>query len=379
MSQSGIINVNGTGGNPVLQITPDVGGAVTPVGGNINLNGAPGVVTSNNGPGSILITVSATVPGVIITTFNTSGVWNKNPSTKYVTIQFYGAGSGGGSGNSSDDASDRDGGGGGSGLGFIKWSGLATIFNTPENVTVGAGGLGGASVTGTTGNDGGGGGDSSVGTVGTLGFAYNQPSNSTLLGTFGMGGALGAADGGHFYGNISEYSYGFNEAVGPVNWAGSGFFGMQKDGVNIPNFNIGGFSPFTATQTTTLGDTNIGAGGGGGIDSGGVPENGGKGGDYLSMLDGTTVLLASGAGGTVGGGQNGGNGLNATSLPNGGQRSFGSSGGGGASSVTGAAGTGGNGGFPGGGGGGGGASLAANASGAGGNGGNAQIVIIEFL
>lgn len=58
MSQSGIVNVTQTGGNPVLQITPDVGGPVTPVLGNINLNGAPGIVTSKNGAGTILITVS---------------------------------------------------------------------------------------------------------------------------------------------------------------------------------------------------------------------------------------------------------------------------------------------------------------------------------
>ena len=61
MSQAGTVNSSGGGGSGILEITPDVGGAVTPVAGNINLNGAPDVVTSKSGPGSILISVNGFV------------------------------------------------------------------------------------------------------------------------------------------------------------------------------------------------------------------------------------------------------------------------------------------------------------------------------
>jgi len=326
-----------------------------------------GIINSSGGGSS----------GVIITTFNISGTWTKNPNSKYVTIQIFGAGGGGGSGDSSDTAISRQGGGGGANLGLIKYSTLASNFSASETVTVGAGGLGGASVTGSAGNNGGPGGDCSVGMISTMGYILNQVSNNPAMPTSGMGGGDDTGgNGGVIYSNISEL-ISFQEA--DLQWGGNGYYGgPDKDAQNIPPFNSGGVTPFVNETAVLFQYFPVGAGGGGGISSDTVTENGGNSGSYLSWLDASTIL-AGGAGGTVGAGQNGGNGLNATSTPMHGLQCFGTSGGGGASNAIGAAGKGGNGGFPGGSGGGGGASLAANASGAGGNGANGQVIIIEYL
>ena len=77
MSQAGRNNI-AIGGSGINTLTPDVGGAVSPVLGNIDVHGIGGIVTSNTGAGSLtidapsLVRSSLFMPSRLVLTFLTA-------------------------------------------------------------------------------------------------------------------------------------------------------------------------------------------------------------------------------------------------------------------------------------------------------------------
>jgi hypothetical protein len=55
MSHAGILTDNTGGASTINTLTPDIGGVVTPVANNIDLNGGNGIQTSNGGAGILII------------------------------------------------------------------------------------------------------------------------------------------------------------------------------------------------------------------------------------------------------------------------------------------------------------------------------------
>ena len=158
MSQSGVINIagGGGGGSPILTLTGNSGGPISPTSNNINTVGTGSItvvgagdtlthqltgltnnaiqvgagtatltqlVPGNNGilissatgvpsflangtTGQVLTATTGSPPswaspssaGVIFTRFTASGTWTINANTKYVTIYGWSGGGGGGSG-----------------------------------------------------------------------------------------------------------------------------------------------------------------------------------------------------------------------------------------------------------------------------------------
>ena len=281
---------------------------------------------------------------IITTTFTTSGMWTKAPTTQYIQVIMFEGGSGGGSGR--QGASTTAGGGsGGGGSAVVINSAPAEFFGATETVTIGAAGLGGAAITvndtdGNPGNDG-----------GTCQFGnFTTISTNLTEGAGGSSTAVIAGQGGDIY---------VDWILGP---GSSGTNGNVEDGITYP----------PETISTQVGGT--GGGGAGGADDT-LERSGANGRDFTS--NGTIVVLAGGLGGIESGAIDGGNGndqLLTSASMNGGT----GGGGGGGQSVGPVAGNGGNGGYPGGAGGGGGGSLNGTDSGAGGDGADGVIIIIEF-
>jgi len=115
--------------------------------------------------------------GFITTQFLSSGTWNKNSKTTSITVFIWNGGGGGGSGAQGLTAAASGGAGGGQG-GFIVYSGPASLFNSSETVTVGAGGLGGTTQSSATsaGNNGGFAGVSSFGNISVTDCLYGNPA-----------------------------------------------------------------------------------------------------------------------------------------------------------------------------------------------------------
>lgn len=397
MSQAGRFVTNGGAGGGIETVTGNTGGPVGPDGlGNINIvgtnvitvDGNPGTFTEtislvNGTDGQVIIggganptwatitagaginilnaanaiTISATGGDVIVTKFTANGTWTKDANAKKVEIYIWNGGSGGGSGRQGSNTASSGGGGGGAGS-VLAYKGLASLFDTSETVTIGAGGAGGAAQTSasTNGNPGTQGGASSLGNI----------SITSLLTSGGGGGGAATGTGGNS--GIGWIMSTFSQVDLSLNVGGG-------DGDN----QAGVVGASAGNQTPEL-LCAAGGAGGGGADSG-TERSGGTGGDILSFgTQGSTpiTVVAGGTAGLESTTINGGAG-NPFVSTSGGRISGGSGGGGGGGQSVGlVAGNGGAGGIPGGGGGGGGGSLNGTDSGAGGDGGRGEIWVIEY-
>lgn len=289
---------------------------------------------------------------VTVTTFTSSGTWNKAATTKFVQVYGWGGGGGGGSGRRGATGAAGGGSGAGSGGGFF-FEGPESFFLNSVVVTIGAGATGGSAITAdnTDGNPGG------IPTMSSFGKISEQPGGASIVAAAGGNGTGNAASGVGY-----RFSLGTSATVGPLN-SGSGTLTTGQ-----------ATSAFTIQAGTFLCPI-PGAGGGGASTAtgfaGGTPVS--------SLTPSGATLLAGGTPGSSPAGD-GGNGDSISATNNSGIMSGGGGGGGGAggSGVVSTGGKGGNGGFPGGAGGGGGGSLNGNNSGAGGNGANGQIIVIEY-
>ena len=310
--------------------------------------------------------------GVIITTFDMSGVWTKNINTKIVEFYVWNGGCGGGSGRQGATGA-ASGGGGGTAGNFRYLRVLASFCGAAEAITVGTGGAGGASqaAINTNGNDGALGTASGVGMLLMTTFPYNRfqgpPLNHNL---YGLGG-----------GNVSGAGGALNtvmDGTSRVTWSSQGGLGSYSIGSNALDY--GWFSqaqvppPGVAPQALSYTNYAGGSGGGGGGGDVAVGRSGGNGSDFVDIDDSVT-LIAGALGGTF---DTDGN-LGIIQPITGAIMIGGGGGGGGGGMMVVRAGNGGNGNFPGGGGGGGGGSINGTPSGAGGNGGNGRVVVVEYL
>lgn len=272
--------------------------------------------------GNILVSDPAAATGVSwragtsnITSFLSSGTWNKPSILSYIRIEMWGAGGSGGS------ATTTRGGSGGGGGAFVSAVIPASLLGTSEQVNIGAGG---ASVAGASnGNNGG----------------------NTVFGAQSILTAFGGAAGG---GNNS----GGGGGGGSLS-AGSGIFGGRPQIVtsviaNSNTFVDGDSGGAWGVLQSAGASANMGGGAGGGSSSGGAVPGGN-----------------SNFGGAGGGGANSGAGSGSA----GGTSKF--AGNGGQGGGTGAAGI--AGGYPSGGGGGG------YTGGPSGQGGNGKVIIYEFI
>jgi len=284
-----------------------------------------------------------------MTTFTSSGTWNKDARTQMVTIYGWSGGGGGGSGR--QGLTTLAGGGSGGSCGAFSFTTPAEFFGSSETVTIGAGGSGGAAQTSasTNGNNGNNGGSSYIGYTGAT-----TASAAPNIGIGGNGGSTGTV-GGH----VSTFY--ISGASNQVQTSGGG---------NAAN----GSSALTQILSPSMGP---GAGGAGADST--TARQGGTGAPIVGAPSLITIL-AGGAGGIEGGTINGSDGNPALSSGTGGILCGGSGGGGGGGqSVGSSAGNGGKGGLPGGGGGGGGGSINGTNSGAGGDGANGKIIVVEWF
>jgi len=186
-----------------------------------------------------------------ISTFTSSGTWNKPSGCNAAIVYIIGAGGGGGSASSdAGEASLGTGGGAGSTLVLYKISGLGVT----ETVTVGLGGTGG-----TAGNPGNSGSDSSFGSHGTAGAGNGGlflASGTSVIGVSGgLGGLVLSVPGDAIYSTAGEdggigirtsgavavvssggsSTLGASNALGaPYSGQGSGGFGRwEENGVDV--------------------------------------------------------------------------------------------------------------------------------------------------
>lgn len=324
----------------IFQLTPDVGGPVPSVAGNINLVGAPGVTTVGAGN-----TITIQAPGLALSTITTkfmaNGVFTKNANTKYIRTMSWGAGGGGGSGCAQVLGTNSFGGHGGAAGAPMNVYSEASAFPPASNITIGVGGLGGAATAGVLGN---------VGGVGTSTIVQTNVGDIVAAG--GAGGAGGTT-------NQGSFTLG---GRGLDNWqplVGGGSSPSVTD--SAPSlFNI--FAPGAPA----------GGGAGAGVSNLGTDGSGAIGGSILVGI--TTVLLGGSAGVAPGGSAGAGNMFTTEAYIGGG-----SGGGGGAGNAAGNGGNGGNGGGAGAAGGGGGSCLTPNTSGKGGDGFRGEVWLIEYF
>lgn len=284
-----------------------------------------------------------------VTKYTSSDTWNKDSRTKFIEVFGWSSGGNGASGRKGSNTAAGGGGGGAGGVAFY-FRAPAQSFGNSETVTIGAT-IPGASA------------QASDATNGVNGSAVN-PSTfgniTTQAPTASSGGiTTGAAGGGGA--RVS-----FIHFVSVVSATGGG---TGQNTVGLAPANYG------STTNTFL---NCGGGGGGaGYDTGTV-RVGGNGSSALK-IDGSTVLVAGGTGGSESISINGGAGNPTPS--SGGIMTGGSGGGGGGGPSAGTvAGIGGNGGTPGGGGGGGSGGITTVASsGAGGDGARGEIWVVEYF
>lgn len=90
MSQAGIVNIagGGGGGSPILTLTGNSGGAVSPTGNNVNIVGSGGTTVVGN-PGTSTLTISVSGMGMTWNTISASQTLVKNNG--YICISPGGA------------------------------------------------------------------------------------------------------------------------------------------------------------------------------------------------------------------------------------------------------------------------------------------------
>jgi len=161
-------------------------GSATPADGEITIAGGTDISTSASGSTVTINSSGGGGGGTTITTFTSSGTWNKDASTKWVEFFVWSGGGGGGSGRFSS-AGDSGGGAGGTGSPITHIRMNADYFSSSEDITIGAGGTGGLSqiLSGNDGNDGGDMNESSVG-----------PGSGYVTSSFELGDFIGGGSGG---------------------------------------------------------------------------------------------------------------------------------------------------------------------------------------
>lgn len=366
-----------------------------------NITSTGGTITITNNANSINLEGSSGGGNTIVSQFTSSGTWTKNVSTQYIEVHGWNAGGGGASG--ALGVSNPPGGGSGGSYGYFTFEGPEFCFPASATVTIGVGGIGGSarSLAGAP-NPGGNGGATLFDTLTTM-----AANNSGAVGGPRSGGGAQFGSSPYQAGFLGEYNAeGFvvsdglnaesstftsnlqsnnNPSVDQL-FGNGGFgtsFGFQgKSGRSTGTYRI--YPSVSGTSVylpATLYRMPTNGGGGAGCNTiAPAAFSGGSGGSmYSPGLATGSPLVAGGAGGTVAGTQDGGNGADGLSSAAVGVMCGGTGGGGGSCEFTiTPAGDGGNGGFPGGGGGGGGAAVTMN-SGAGGNGADGLIIVIEYL
>lgn len=333
---------------------------------SINTAGLGAGFVYSDGLGGLSIGTPSGGGSIKVTKFTSSGIWTKDADCQSVTVICWNGGSGGGSGRQGATTAAGGGGGGTNGAVLIMGA-LASMFNTTETVTIGAGGAGGVTQgsTSSNGNPGTTGGVSSLGSI----FALNP--NSGIGG--GGGGGTATTSAFNNYGQLWNLLYSTGVNLLPNNGTlvlGSNGAPANQTALSLNN----GAIATNALYLSTMGGPASGA------DSS-VARQAGNAAGIAAMGDSSGLVFTSagGAGGIDGGTINGGPGNNA--ITNTGGRYIGATGGGGGGGQSGgaSAGIGGAGGIPGGGGGGGGGSLNGTTSGAGGAGGRGELWVIEYL
>lgn len=253
---------------------------------------------------------------MLVTTFTSSGTFNKQAWTKFLHIAVIGGGGGGGSGRRGDVTTNRYGGGAGGSGGAVFLENISvSLILFPVSITVGAGGSGGLNVTtdNTNGNNGNAGGQSIFNGGGT--FSVTDGFYRSGRGYGGSGGSMSSGAGGSA--ELSAFptfnNFGANGSSGGAGNIGNGFNGTN----GIYNSGGGGGGGQLAN---TIWDANGGSAGqlaitdysGSGAPSGSpgfrIPYKfvtcgtGGGGGDYRSGQNGNNGRN----GGLYGGGGGGG-------------------------------------------------------------------------
>ena len=324
-----------------------------------------------NAPGSITVSVTgASTGGLIVTTFNVSGMWTKNADTQYVEYVIYSAGGGGGSGARYGNGTSLSGGGSGAFRGSTVYRIPADRLGATETVVIGAGGLGGAAQTvdSTDGNFGGG---QSISYFGTFFPIIGGDPRDLQTGAgfnIASGGRSGSSAGGGRGGANYYYT---RDITGVALYIGPG-------GVAGAAGESGNNSVFTVTSI--MSPSYAGAGGGVTSAVSNVGFSGGDGGTVKTLTHGTGssidwIIGTPAPGGATGVSGTNGDDANMIDSP---FATGGYGGGGGGGHAT-NPGNGGYGGFPGGPGAGGGSCRNGSNSGAGGNGADGQVIIYEYL
>lgn len=427
----------GGGGMPINSLTPNTGGAVFPVGNNVNLLGTGVITTSNAGSPTLDINLTASTDGQLIIGAPGGAIWASltagtgiaiTPGTNSITIAAdtnvattYDADTGsatpaanvitfaGGTGISTTAAGSivtisASGGGGGTTVTTFDTSGTWTMGVSTKYVKVygwNGGGGGGSGGNDNTSTDGGGGSGGAPGDC----FYFEAPATylpASVTVTIGAGGAGGASSAAGSPGNpgspggqtsfgnlfVPVTAFGGNggTVLSGIDAAGvtagfiyylqqsDGFIANGLSGIGAGALAAGGNADPQGGYASTNTTFLIGTAGGGGAGStNGSGRSGGHGGNILA-LDTSTVLLAGGLGGASNNPGHPGNDASTTY----GFITGGTGGGGGGNDAFGVGGNnGGNGGIPGGGGGGAGGSTFGTA-GAGGDGGHGRVIVVEF-
>lgn len=193
---------------------------------------------------------------MLVTTFTSSGTFNKQTWTKFIHIAVIGAGGGGGSGRRGDITTNRGGGGAGGSGGAVFLENISVSNITfPVTITVGAGGIGGLAVTtnDTNGNNGTSGGQSSFISSGSERDGFYRSS----WGYGGFGGSTSTASGGTSQPYAAFPT--FNNAGAHGSSGGAGNLANGSNGTNgIYNSGGGGGAGQSAN---TIWDTNGGSSG----------------------------------------------------------------------------------------------------------------------
>ena len=205
------------------------GGAISPSAGNINITAGTGITVDGTAHTLTIAATGGGGGGTIVTTYVASNTWNKNASTKFVTVLGWCGGASGGSGRQGT-SSNAGGGAGGAGAPFFQLSSPASFFNSSETVTIGAGG----SVTA---------GQSSASTDGTIG----NPGGVTSFGNIVLPAPPGGTAG------TGSTAVGVTSPVSLVNYA------TASAGINSGNGATGNAS--NATAVTLISSSGCASGG----------------------------------------------------------------------------------------------------------------------
>ena len=326
----------------VTTLTPDVGGPIAPVLGNIDLDGGPGLQITGAG-NTITVTAPGLAQSTLTTKFTANGVWTKNPAAKQVRLIMWGAAGGGGTAAGAGiDVWGGSGGAAGQGLNYLF---DAAVFPALSTITIGVGGTGGLGTAVAPGNN---------GTAGT----------DTIVQTLSVDVTVNGGSGGQGGDIVNVVTTAASQDVMDFIWfaSGDGGTGGRSAAVGDPALSPQViFSPGFAN----------GGGGGGGVDNTDVDGVGANGGTIRTT---SIIVNPGGAGGGLGG--NGGNGTNFSGAP---FNVGGSGGGGGGGFTVGNGGNGGDGAIQGGGGGGGASCRSPFTGGNGGDGARGEVWIYEYF